>query len=354
MKRGLLLEGGGAKGSYQAGAIKALNERRFSFDCVGGTSIGAINAAFYVSNNFNGLYNLWLNTDCEELFGIDSKVLDNFDTGSFTKEDFKKGFKTINEIIANKGIDIKNIRKVLTNNINEKKYRKSKIDFVMNTYSISDLKPVMLFKNQIPEGKLIEYLISSSYLPCFKMEKIINDKYYIDGGVYTNCPIDMLMDGSYDELYIIRAWRTKLSYKKNKKTKVHIICPRENLGSIMLFNPRKSKYRMNLGYYDTLKYLDKLDGDKYYFKNYSEKYYTDLFDKQDYKQIIKKYNFGINPKKNKDFILKTLETICKENNINRFNVYNMPLLVAKLKYKLAGKKDNYYYDFIKKIKVDFD
>ena len=42
---GLVLEGGGAKGSYHAGAIKALHESGYSFDGVMGTSIGAINGA---------------------------------------------------------------------------------------------------------------------------------------------------------------------------------------------------------------------------------------------------------------------------------------------------------------------
>ena len=79
MKRGLLLEGGGAKGAYQAGAIKALNERKFHFDCVGGTSIGAINAACYVSKNCDKMYKMWLRMDCEKLFGLDTSLIKRFD-----------------------------------------------------------------------------------------------------------------------------------------------------------------------------------------------------------------------------------------------------------------------------------
>ena len=51
------------------------NERKIYFDCVGGTSIGAINAAFYITGNFDALYKLWLNTDSKELFGIESDLL---------------------------------------------------------------------------------------------------------------------------------------------------------------------------------------------------------------------------------------------------------------------------------------
>ena len=41
--RGLVLEGGGAKGSFHIGVLKALFESGYTFDGVAGTSIGAIN-----------------------------------------------------------------------------------------------------------------------------------------------------------------------------------------------------------------------------------------------------------------------------------------------------------------------
>ncbi|MBR4178137.1 MAG: patatin-like phospholipase family protein [Bacilli bacterium] len=351
--RGLMLEGGGAKGAYEAGAVKALLKRKIQFDCIGGTSIGAINAAFCVQKNFDGMYKLWLSTDSEELFGIESEMLKNITTHNLTREDIKKGLSTVKKIVKNRGIDTVNIRRILEKNINEKKFRRSKIDFAMNTYSLSDRKPVEVFKKDIPEGKLIDYIISSAYLPVFKFERIIDDKYYIDGGFYSNCPVDMLVDALYDEIYVIRAWQKKMSIKNKNHAKIHIIGPREDLGSIMLFDPEMAEYRMNLGYYDTIKYLDNLDGNKYYFKNYNEEYYSRLFGSKDYKEIVKKYNKGLKIKNNKDFILIIIEKICNENKMDRFKVYNLPYLITRLKYKMAGKTKNYYYDFIKKIKVEF-
>ncbi len=352
--RGLLLEGGGAKGAYEAGAIKALNKKKIKFDCVGGTSIGAINAAFYVVNNFDGMYKLWLSKDSDELFGIESKLLSKFNSKNINIDDIKNGLKTINKIIKNHGVDTTTMRKILTKYINENKFRRSKIDYAMNTFSLSDFKSVEVFKKDIPNGKLIDYIISSAYLPIFKFERIIDNKYYIDGGVYSNCPVNMLIDSNYDEIYVIKAWQSKLKYKNKKNIKVHIIAPKEDLGSIMLFEPNIASYRMNLGYYDTLKYLDKLDGNKYYFKGYSEEYYSNLFDKISYKMIIKEYNKGVKPKSNKDFIIRIIEKICKEQNIERFKIYNIPYLITRLKYNMAGKRKNMYYNFIKNIKVDFE
>ncbi len=352
--KALILEGGGGKGAYEAGAIKALNKKKIYFDGVGGTSIGAINAVCYAARSCDVMYKIWLTTNSDELFGIETEFLTNFYNKTFTRDDIKRGFKSIQNIIKNKGIDIANIKAVLSKNISEKKFRKSKIDFGLNTFSLSDLKPVEVFKEDIPEGKLIDYVLSSAYLPFFKFEKIIDDKYYVDGGVYRNTPIDMFINKGYDEILVIKAWRTKLKYKHKKGLKLNVITPRESLGSPVLFEPSVSEYRMNLGYYDTLKFLDNLDGNKYYFKNYNEKYYNGLFDKSALKKMIKKYNNGITPKSNKEFILKIIERICKEQKINRFKVYNLPYLITKLKYILSGKIKNQYYDFIKNIKVDFE
>lgn len=353
MKRGLFLQGGGAKGAYQAGAIKAFTQKKIYFDGVGGTSIGAINAAFYVSKNLADMYKLWLKTDSEDLFGIEGKILDDIYNKEFTKEDLKKSATVMKNIIKTRGIETTKIKKLLTKYINEKKFRRSNIDFAMNTFSLSDMKPVKVYKKDIPNGKLIEFIISSAYLPLFKFERIIDNKYYIDGGVYNNCPVNMFIDQDYDEIYIIQAWRNNIKYRPKKGVKVNIITPRENLGSIIRFTASASKYRMDLGYYDTLKFLYNLDGNKYYFKNYNEEYYNNLFTNTDYKNILKKYNRGNIPKNNKDFIIKIVEKCCEEYNIDRFKIYNMPYLLTRLKYKSAPDKAKKYYDFLKSIKIEF-
>ena len=106
---------------------------------------------------------------------------------------------------------------------------------------------------------------------------------------------------------------------------------------------------MNLGYYDTIKFLDKLDGKKYYFKPYDESYYTHLFDSATLKRMLKKYNTSLLIKNNKTFIIGVIEKVCEELKINRFKVYNMPLLITKLKYNMVKHKKSEYYDFIKNI-----
>ena len=52
MKKALVFAGGGSKGAYQLGAWKALEELGERFQIATGTSIGSINAAFYVQHDF--------------------------------------------------------------------------------------------------------------------------------------------------------------------------------------------------------------------------------------------------------------------------------------------------------------
>ena len=50
MKKALVLSGGGARGAFQVGVIKFLQEMAWAPDLICGTSVGAINAAAYGSD----------------------------------------------------------------------------------------------------------------------------------------------------------------------------------------------------------------------------------------------------------------------------------------------------------------
>jgi len=96
-------------------------------------------------------------------------------------------FSKIKDIVENRGLDTKKIRETLDNIVVEEKLRASKIDFGLVTVSVSDSKPLKLYKEDIPYGKLVDYLMASANFPAFKIEPI-EGKFYIDGGFYDNCP----------------------------------------------------------------------------------------------------------------------------------------------------------------------
>ena len=70
---GIILEGGGVKGAYQVGALKALQEINFEISGYAGTSIGALNAALIAQGDYKKMINLWKDVSMNELIGIDEE-----------------------------------------------------------------------------------------------------------------------------------------------------------------------------------------------------------------------------------------------------------------------------------------
>lgn len=123
--------------------------------------------------------------DASFLFDIEQTQIQKLLNKKIDKEVLGYLLSKTKDIIENRGLNTNNIRKTLDTMINEDKLRKSNIDFGLVTVSISDFKPLELYKEDIPYGKIVSYLIASANLPLFKIEPM-EGKYYIDGGFYDN------------------------------------------------------------------------------------------------------------------------------------------------------------------------
>ena len=200
---GVALEGGGAKGAYHIGAIRALIENGCKIDGVVGTSIGAFNAALVAQNDFEKAYEIWNNMQPSMLFNIEDNKMETINKSGFTKESLRYLSEKAKEIIMNRGIDTSKLRTVVDSLVFEEEIRKSEVDFGMVTVSISDLTPLEILKDDIPQGKLKDYIMASANFPLFKSQPIDN-KYYIDGGIYNNCPINLLADKGYTNVVAVK------------------------------------------------------------------------------------------------------------------------------------------------------
>ncbi|MCI6276559.1 MAG: patatin-like phospholipase family protein [Clostridium sp.] len=60
---GLFLQGGGAKGAFQAGAIYAMYEKGMEFNVISGTSIGSINGYYVYTGNIEELKKYYTESD---------------------------------------------------------------------------------------------------------------------------------------------------------------------------------------------------------------------------------------------------------------------------------------------------
>lgn len=344
---GLVLAGGGVKGAYQVGAYLAFKKCGIRLDGVVGTSIGSFNAAMIVSGMDAELYNFWKNVDVGELLNFNTKYTESVNN----KDKFKEliyGIEQMTIIVKNKGINNSNLKDLLKEMIDEEKIRNSYMDYGLVTVRVNDLKPLYLFKEDMKPGKIPEYILASCNLPVFKTEKLIDNKYYIDGGFYDNNPINMLLDKGYKKIYSVEIQGIGFSKKIKDEKKVIKITPSRFLGSTLNVNKKKINENIKLGYYDTLKVLKNYDGYNFIFKKYPKLLYNILARKID-KDLYKRVKRYFRAEDNKELILKALEYTMMKEEITYFNIWG---LFKQIKFVKNDTKDKHFvYEFVRNLKI---
>ena len=366
----LVLEGGGAKGAYQIGAIKALMENGYSFDTIVGTSIGAINAAFLVQGDMDRIEKLWKTLSFKDLMDINNDIAESLFSRQINLNVLNELRRNLNTALKAKGIDTALMRKLLLEYIDEDKIRNSNIRFGLVTFCVSDFKPHQLFIEDIPKGKLIDYILASSNLPVFKRTKI-EDKSFLDGGTFDNCSVEMLYNSGYRNILALRLHRKNLirNYNtliKKKDINLKMIVPSVELPNVLNFETKNLNRLLKYGYIDTIKQLNKLDGKYYTFNKIPieniDKYKNNLSPLvclEIVKRAKVKYKVGENivdiafkkaiPKLNKTIsdtktnafkkqLINIIEYVAKKENINPNKIYDFDEFVKEVKEKITDKE----------------
>ena len=250
---GLALEGGGARGSYQIGAYKALVESGFRFSSIVGTSIGAINAAIICSGGLELLEGIWKEID-SSIFEINPQMCDEIIHGN---KQIKRDVTL--DILKNHGISLNKLKDILNKYVDEEKVRNNNIKFGLVITKLKGMKSLEYTIDDIPKGKLIDYLIASSSLPIFKIEKNIDEHIYLDGGFRNVLPLTLLENMGCKNIIGVRLKKFGIIRKtKNKDTKVFLIEPSKSTGSTLFFNQDTIDENIKLGYNDAKKMIDKI------------------------------------------------------------------------------------------------
>lgn len=189
MKIGLCLSGGGAKGSYQAGVIKALYDNGIKdIVAVAGTSIGAVNGYYIFTENVENLENVWINI--QKNSANDVKIVDN----------------TVDNSVV-----IEGLRELNSNS-------KSNIDFYVNYIEVEDKCVNEKVVNLIDMNKedCLNCVKYSSLLPFNPNGKLpLKDQFVkdvseglyngtkLDGGLVRNTLIEPLINDNVDKIIII-------------------------------------------------------------------------------------------------------------------------------------------------------
>lgn len=257
---GVVLGGGGAKGGYEIGVWKALRELDVPICAVAGTSVGTLNGAIMVQGDFETAEKLWTSLSIEKVINFQEVIEKAYED----KRRTASLIKMLKSIIISRGFDISPLRQTLEEVIDEKMIRESKIEFGIVTFSLSDFKPIKLFKEDIPEGKIVDYLLASACFPLFKRQTIDNKK-YIDGGVYDNIPVSLMVQKGIKDIIVVDISGVGITRRiDHKGLNIKYIKNSRNLGGTLKFDAERSKANIEMGYYDTLRAFHKLDGKKYY------------------------------------------------------------------------------------------
>lgn len=263
-KTALVLGGGGARGAFEVGVWKALDELDYKPDIITGTSVGALNGALMLQGNVLDAEKMWLDIE-------GSKILDYKFPLSI------KSFKDYQRTIS--GFLIKAIKKQgfssepLSNLINqyihdEETLRQSPIEFGLSVTNGKKNKIEFFYLQDIPRNSLSKFLLASSSLyPA--MEKIyIEGIPYMDGGYLNHIPYEMVLKKNLDKLVIVDIQGPGFLRTKHHIETVPTLWIRTewSLGDYLFFHKKRTSLNIQLGYLETMKSAERFQGYWYTFE----------------------------------------------------------------------------------------
>ena len=162
MNIGLVLSGGGVRGIAHIGAIKAMEEMGIHLTHIAGTSAGAIVGALYAEGH-----------SCEEILEF-FKTVDLFSINTYALG--KPGF-----VDSDKLFEV--FKKYIPHDTFEGLKKRL---FITGTDKLEGTSKVF------HEGPLIKAILASAAYPGVFTPVNINGKYYVDGGILNNFPVDAI------------------------------------------------------------------------------------------------------------------------------------------------------------------
>lgn len=271
---GLVLGGGGGRGSYEIGVWKALEEYRDVLDikAVSGSSVGALNAALYACGDLDKATQMWYDITNDRI--LSNKDIDE-DNRNKWFESIKEKLTTIDNPVIQSAIECIGLDAVAKGmRIKDGFFsREGLMDILENSpvldgVSNSDMScyatclnvegkptPERFQLSGMEPEEIERILLASSAIPViFPMETIDKTKYY-DGGFFLggdNVPIQPLYDEGYRKFVVVHLDERR-SDRYDDAEMIHIY-PSIPLGGaidgMLDFSPEGVEKRINQGYDD--------------------------------------------------------------------------------------------------------
>ena len=277
-KRGLVLSGGGSRGSYHVGVLKALTEQGKTWNHVAGVSVGSLNGIFIAMHKpeeqkqaVKELEKLW-NT---EIKGNES----------IYKPWYFYPFNYIASLWKGSLNSTEPLEKIVNKYIDENKLKNSGVSLRIGAASLT----TGLYKIATEKTKDIgKWVMASSSMPLIFNPIEIDGEVFVDGGIRNITPLNDIIDLELDEIDVVLAdtlapmtqeqdgftniikigmrsmqitideiYRTDIVYCKEEKihnVKITVYSPKKMLSHEPFdFTPEKLKKAIKLGYEETLK-----------------------------------------------------------------------------------------------------
>ena len=197
MKRALVLSGGGSKGAYAVGAVKALLESGRQYQIVSGVSVGGLIATWIAmskpenqASEYQGLLDVWYN------------IKGNKDV----YKPWAPWFLTYIWSLWKGGIyNMGPLRKIISNGIDTQKLSSSGVKFSVGVVSLTTgrYKSVLLSDNSLVNPNIIDWIWASAIFPVLFPPVLIGSEEWVDGGLRNVIPIDDVLQDNPDVVDVV-------------------------------------------------------------------------------------------------------------------------------------------------------
>lgn len=188
MKRkvGLVLGGGGGKGSYQVGVYKALKDQKLVKEIKGisGTSIGALNILLFANKDVDTAERVWANLSRKDVLTT-KKLKDYLKLSNFS-------------LLSREGM-----LKIFRDNVNFDTVSNCNVELYVSVSNVTENKGEYFSLNHKTTAEIIDYISASSAIPKVFEKVKIGNCFYSDGYAYDNLPVSILKEKGYNFFYVI-------------------------------------------------------------------------------------------------------------------------------------------------------
>ena len=251
-RKALVLAGGGARGSYQVGVWRALTELGWNPQIITGTSVGSLNGAMFALDLYETARDMWISIRSQDVMELPEETRNLTELHQFLRDVVRAG-----------GMDVTPLEEIVERVLDEDALRASPIRFGLVTVEKRGLKPRELPLEEIPKGKVKDYLLASA--ACFPAlrAKQIDGVQFLDGGYRDNMPTGLAQKMGAEELVCVDLEGVGITLPNRTGLPTTMVRSYWELGDILHFDPDTARRNIELGYYDTLRAFGRLRGCAY-------------------------------------------------------------------------------------------